>query len=784
MRVLLADDSEAIRCRVKEILSEMPGVEVAGEASDAFTTRMLAHELKPDVMVIDLRMPGGGGIKAMQQIQLDDCAHVTTIVLTNYPSPEYRKTCMTLGADYFLDKSTEFDKLPQIMKDIAVTGDVAESSRHVAMAQTVELAEHARTLAVMDDVMRRSRDSEKERFQGLFKHMHNGVVAYHVTDDGEDFVISALNPAAEEAYEVTCEEVIGKQLTQAFPGIKACGLFDVIKRVSDTGTPEIWPAVLYDDGRIRMWIENEVYRLSSGDVIAVFEDITDRYEMQAELEISERRLRRIIERSADGILIINEKGEVLFANPAAVKLFERELSELEGEVIPGVHPEEGVSQIRVRQTSGKLCTVETRSTSIEWKRFIAFLVALRDSTHHIEVRQALMRSNVKLEAALEELTRNQEQAIQSERMNALGQMVSGIVHDFNNVLMPILGLSELLAKDPDAMANREESQELLDTICSAATDAKEIVRRLRAFYRPEEDLSAANISVPELFERVINTTRPAWETQMQAKGQYIDVIADASVLPILHANESRIREVLTNLVLNAVHAMPEGGTLTLAAREEDECAVLIVEDSGEGMSDDVQRRCLEPFYTTKGESGSGLGLSMCHGIMQSHGGAVDIDSAPGCGTRIYLRFPLPAEERAADRSEEYVKVGDDQVGGLNILVIDDHELSLSLVKRCLQRLHHVVTACHSGKEGLECFADSEFDVVITDRVMPGVPGDEVARAVKHARPNVPVILLTGFGDVVSGVDELESVVDAVLVKPVTIKEIGKVIARVTEVSEA
>jgi DNA-binding NarL/FixJ family response regulator len=145
MKVLIADDSETIRFRVKEMLSEMTGVEIVGEAADTFSTRMLAHELKPDVMVVDLRMPGGGGIKALQQIRLDG-SNPVTIVLTNYPSPEYRKTCMTLGADYFLDKSTEFEHLPQILQNVVVKGDVAESSRHVAMAQTVELSKQAGAL--------------------------------------------------------------------------------------------------------------------------------------------------------------------------------------------------------------------------------------------------------------------------------------------------------------------------------------------------------------------------------------------------------------------------------------------------------------------------------------------------------------------------------------------------------------------------------------------------------------------------------------------------------------
>jgi signal transduction histidine kinase/DNA-binding NarL/FixJ family response regulator len=778
MRVLLADDSEAIRYRVKEILSEMPGVEIAGEAYDTFSTRMMAHELKPDVMVVDLRMPGGGGIMALQQIQLDGNPP-TTIVLTNYPTPEYRRTCMALGADFFLDKSTEFEKLPQILRDISATGNVPESSRQVAMAQAAELSEKARTLAVMDDVMRRAKNTEEERFQELFNHIHNGVVAYRPTADGQDFTITALNPAAKEAYALKDKDVVGQPLMKAFPGIKACGLFDVIKRVADTGTPEIWPAVLYDDGRVRMWTETEIYQLSSGDIIAVFDDITDRYEMQEELESSERRLRRIIECNADGILIIDDKGVVLFANPASVELFERDWRELQGEVIGGVVPEEGTSEIHIRQASGRVRTLETRSTRIEWKRSVAFLVSLRDITDRISVQQALTRSNTKLEKALEELTRTQEQAIQSERMNALGQMVSGIVHDFNNVLMPILGLSELLAKDPDAMANREESQELLDTICSAAGDAKEIVRRLRAFYRPDEDLDVSTISVPALFDRVINTTRPAWETQAQAKGKRVAVTLDTASLPTLHANESRIREVLTNLVLNAVHAMPDGGSLTLAARKEEGCATLIIEDSGEGMSDEVRRRCLEPFYTTKGEEGSGLGLAMCHGIMASHGGAVDIDSAPGCGTRIYLRFPLSAEAWDEDADGRNIEEPGDQAATLHILVIDDHELSLSLIKRCLERLNHSVTACNSGEEALACLADETFDVVITDKVMPGMPGDEVARAVKAANPNVPVIMLTGFGEGAAESEEMDGVVDSVLGKPVTLKDIRVAIARVT-----
>jgi len=385
----------------------------------------------------------------------------------------------------------------------------------------------------------------------------------------------------------------------------------------------------------------------------------------------------------------------------------------------------------------------------------------------VEERTAELReSNRRLTESLDDLKRTQQQVVQQERLSALGQMASGIAHDFNNVLMPILGLSDYLLSHRDALDDGRQTAKTLETINSAARDAKEVVRRLREFYRPSQNMETGELDLKGLIEYVLELSEPRWKSQAQAQSRGIHIKLDLPDFPPIEANESQLREVFMNLVLNAADAMPEGGVLRLSGAHDKGRVTIQVSDTGVGMSPEVRMRCLEPFFTTKDKHGTGLGLSLCHGIIKRHGGALDIEGEVGRGTTVIVRLPVSRRARTAPEREK--KSGPARrPRELRVLAVDDEEVSLMLIEKYLSDVGHTVEKASSTEEAVEKLKTAEFDLVVTGRAMPGLGGDRMAREAKRLRPGVAVIMLTGFGDqMVSGCERPEGV-DELVAKPIT-----------------
>jgi signal transduction histidine kinase/ActR/RegA family two-component response regulator len=383
-----------------------------------------------------------------------------------------------------------------------------------------------------------------------------------------------------------------------------------------------------------------------------------------------------------------------------------------------------------------------------------------------------------------ELSRTQSRISQQERLNALGQMASGIAHDFNNALVPVAGYAELLLENPGELTNAERAAKYLELILTGVRDAASVVGRLREFYRRREGAETFTaVALNQLVEQAVALTRPKWRDEALRRGRSIEVRTTLAPGPPIRGNESELREMLTNLIFNAVDAMPEGGTITLrtsvrpaAADGADPGAapevMLEVSDTGVGMTEEVRRRCLEPFFSTKGERGSGLGLAMVYGTVRRHRGTVDIDSAVGIGTTVIIRLPadstpVPAATRTMSRGL-----------ALSVLVADDEPMARDVMTQFLSLDGHRVEAAADGREALEKFRAGRFDVVVTDQAMPILSGDQLARSVKALAPSVPVILVTGFGDIMTASGQVPAGVDSILTKPVSLATLREALATV------
>jgi len=353
-------------------------------------------------------------------------------------------------------------------------------------------------------------------------------------------------------------------------------------------------------------------------------------------------------------------------------------------------------------------------------------------------------------------------------------MASGIAHDFNNTLTPILGFSELLLNNETVLQNPKQARRFIEMLNTSAQDAASVVSRLREFYRPAEaNTEFPAVDLTRIIRQAISLTEPKWKTQAQASGITIEIVPVFHDALFVAGEEPALREVLTNLIFNAADAMPQGGRITIETALESGQAVLRVRDTGTGMTEEVRQRCLEPFFSTKGERGTGLGLSMVYGIIERHRGHLEIESEPGKGTSFIIRLPCADASAAAVATVSPVAAP----GNLPILVVDDDARVCEVVAEYLRGDSHDVVVVTSGSAAVTQVREKKFDVVFLDRAMPEMSGDQAAELIKQLQPDLPVIMLTGFGALIEVTGSRPRAVDAVLGKPVTLAMLRQTLAK-------
>jgi len=420
-----------------------------------------------------------------------------------------------------------------------------------------------------------------------------------------------------------------------------------------------------------------------------------------------------------------------------------------------------------------------RGTRFRSEGAIRVVVAHEDVTGR---RQA----EKQLRDAYEQLRETRRQVVDQERQRALSQMASGIAHDFNNALSPIRGYAELLLQNPKKLNDTPTVKRYLQDIKKAADQAAETVRRMRKFYRPAEEWEHEPVDINSVVEEAVSMTRPRWKQEAQAEGITIGMETHLNSVPPVKGNENELHEMLTNLIFNAVDAMEGDGRIRAATSAERQEVVIEVSDTGPGMDEETLQHCMDPFYTTKAETGTGLGLSVTQGIARRHGGEVEVESELGKGTTFRILLP-PAEETAETPSANGDEDPEEGLGSernLSLLVVEDDQTQQELMNAILESAGHTVDTAPDGTKGLQKFSEGYYDAVLTDRAMPRVGGDELARMIKDSAPDKPVIMLTGFGDMMEASGEKPEHVDAVISKPVSEDKLRRVLSRVLEENAA
>jgi len=396
----------------------------------------------------------------------------------------------------------------------------------------------------------------------------------------------------------------------------------------------------------------------------------------------------------------------------------------------------------------------------------------------ISIENAQLFSDLK--QTLQELRQAQDQIVQAEKLRAMGEMASGVAHDFNNVLAVVLGNIQLLLYQLDHLSP-EEIREGLKIIEQSSKDGAETVRRIQEFTGVRRDKEFVSLSLNEVITEVVNITQPRWKDQTQKKGIQVGLAAQLGEIPLIMGNPSELREVLTNIIFNAVDAMPEGGKLTIATQPQAEGWVEVrIADTGIGMTEEVKKRIFDPFFTTKGVTNSGLGMSVSYGIIKRHGGEILIESELGKGTTFIIHLPTGyGDEETAVKEVTPIK----ESRQARILVIDDEDSVRDILSRMLKTKGHQVVVASNGEEGIEQFRSQPFDLVFTDLGMPKISGWEVGKTIKGINPKIPIAMITGWGMELDREKMSESGIDLIVSKPFNFDQVIHLVSEAMELKE-
>ncbi len=375
-----------------------------------------------------------------------------------------------------------------------------------------------------------------------------------------------------------------------------------------------------------------------------------------------------------------------------------------------------------------------------------------------------------LEKAYQELASTQEQLIMTEKLRALGEMAGGVAHDFNNVLGAILGRTQLLLRvveDPKLVKHLQQIEQM--TLNGAKT-----IQRLQNFTRVSSSGRYESIDLIKVVEDAIEMTRPRWKDQCQKGGVAIDLRFDYKEKLLVMGNPGELAEAFSNLIMNSIDALPQGGSIAINSTRHDDKAILTFQDNGVGMDEVTLKRIFFPFFTTKGRQGTGMGLSVVYGIINRHRGEIDVTSKIGKGTTFTIILPISQD--ASQVAEAMPKPA--QVTKAKVLLVDDDENIRSVISDMLDLLGHQVMAAPCGEDALKLFQKHAFDLVITDLGMPGISGWDVTRACKDLKPQVPVIMISGWGNQIDEDMISQSRLDGVLAKPFELNKIKAMLNKV------
>ena len=414
--------------------------------------------------------------------------------------------------------------------------------------------------------------------------------------------------------------------------------------------------------------------------------------------------------------------------------------------------------------------------------FFTYRTYLKNIEASVAQAEQAERHVAELSHYIAEQERIREQFSQIEKLSALGELASGVAHDFNNTLAGILGRAQLIQRTNDP----EKISRGLNIIIKTAEDGAKTVKRIQDFARQRRDHDFEPVSIDQILLDVSEITRPRWKDRAEAANVQISLDLQIRSKAKVMGDESELREVLVNMVFNAVDAMPDGGQLTLGAFDVDESVVIMIADTGSGMPAEVKSRIFDPFFTTKGKAGMGLGLAVSFGIIRRHEGSVQEESEVGVGTKFMISLPkgkVTEEANISGGDLENPQPAEPQSTNITrtfsenqpkILVVDDEEPVRELLRDLLEHEGCRVYMAPGSREALGLFEVHQFDGIFTDVGMPGMSGWELSHAIRQHNKEIPIAVVTGWGEAVGSDEQKKAGVDWVIAKPFRAEKISEI----------
>ena len=719
------------------------------------------------------------------------------------------------------------------------------------------------------------RESEY-RFREIFNNMTNGVVIFEPIDAGDDFVIKDINPAGISQGSYSREELLGKSIFTALPQNFDIPFLEFLQRVHQTELPEHYPVTKYENGSVQLWVESYIFKVPTGEVVVVYDDITERKQIEKERFRSEAKFRAVIDQASDGIYVVDDDGKILLCNKRAYESLDYTEEELLQLNVEDIDPSFGkrndkqdtwqplqLGDVAVLETvhqgkNGRIFPVEVQLSRISMDGQDVILGIVRDISSRKEFEASLKRSKEEWENTFnamndmitiqdknmniikankafydtftgfsgglallppcyelfhsdkkicedcpahrtfsdgsihrEEITdegtgktynvstcpilsedgsfvhivhivrditeskKLEEELFQSQKMEAVGTLAGGIAHDFNNILSAIIGYAEFIKEDaPPGGQLGEDATEIL----RATNRAKDLVTQILTFSRKNDQVK--NVIEPHLVVlEALNMLRSTLPTSVT-----MEEVIQTDCGTVL-ANETNLHQVVLNLCANARHAMTgDKGVMNVELKRVERTVEqvprekgikpgffveFLVADNGCGMSAVDLERIFEPYYTTRAIGvGSGLGLSVTHGIVEDCNGFIEVESEVGKGTTFFVYLPCHEEGKNLDKKIPTEKKPVQTVTGGHILLVDDEPLLLDINSRRLTQLGYQVVMTESSRHALNLFIQdpNAFDLLITDQTMPELTGEDLAHEVLQRQPSFPIIVCTGYSE--------------------------------------
>jgi PAS domain S-box-containing protein len=631
-----------------------------------------------------------------------------------------------------------------------------------------------RDITERNNIEREVRES-RDFLENIFRTSADGIVI--TTGRG---VITQVNEALENMLGYSSDELVGKYIAELSP-VEA-DYYDYgkeyVTKIFEEGivVGAVFNWLRKDGSVINVELNSSLLKDNEGNVtgaVASIRDVTERKHREEDFI----KIKTALDSASDAIGMTDVNLKIIYQNQAFLDLFGYTVEEIEKMDIADAYRDADFAKKRMQALKdGKAWEGEVQIRSKDGSDPFCFLSAspIFDDTGNII-------GCFSRHTDITERKKMEQRILQSEKLKSLGELAGGVAHDFNNVLAAVLGNVQLLKMRLEAPRGVEERRkamrqlnEGLSIIEKAANDGAETVRRIQDFARRrDEDKYFSTVNINELIDDAFDFTRMRWKDDAESKGIRINMQKEFSSLPLTAGSGAELREVMVNLINNALDAIPQGGMIKIKTYKEDNHIFIEVEDTGDGIPIDIRDRMFDPFFTTKGVQSSGLGLSVSYGIINRHSGTISVDSLDGGGTTFTIKLPIM--DRVIEEEDKKEKPIEGKHRKAKVLVIEDEEDVRNVLSVILEEGGHEVETAGNGIQGMEMFEREKFDLVLTDLGMPGMSGWQVAEKIKSINKKVPVALITGWNIDLKESELQKNGVDLVVQKPFKVKQVLRLV---------